>query len=128
MKQYVAVYSTPEGTSQSERFLATSIIEANSFALKFQRQNRIPGRVKVTRDQVQPNKPACRKTTNIDMLTQHANTLLSSPDLTTEFKYGVIAMIEHVLHKANCYKGFMFLNWTEDMRPDTPQHASRKYF
>jgi hypothetical protein len=60
-----------------------------------------------------------RKTVEIDYLKKFANQVLSGshPDSVRE-RRGVIIMIEDVLMKADCYKGFKYLK-SDDLTDDT---------
>ena len=70
-----------------------------------------------------------RKTIDVVEMVEYANYQLSRTDetATKEFKIGVIAMLESILHRTNNYNGFMFVNNNES-DIDTVGYYSRKYF
>ena len=76
-----------------------------------------------------------RKTINVQLLKEYANAQLNNPNLSMQEKSGIIIMIEKVLHDANVYKGFMFMelnrsDTNELCAPalDTEGYFTRKYF
>ena len=72
-----------------------------------------------------------KKTIQVEYIKNFANEQLAHPNYTMEEKYGIITMIEKILHEANAYKGFMFLSLDENnMAPSlgTEGYVSRKYF
>lgn len=71
-----------------------------------------------------------KKTISVDELIDIANEKLSIAQvehITTEFKMGVCAMIEKILHSTNRYNGFYFQN-PDDCEFGTFGYFSRKYF
>lgn len=74
------------------------------------------------------------KTVKVKPILEKANELLKNPILTQEFKEGVVAMLEGVLHKSGNYQGFMFLRnvgtgpEVEAPRPTEPDYYDRVYF
>lgn len=72
-----------------------------------------------------------KKTIQVEMIKNFANEQLANPNYTIEEKYGIITMVEKILHEANAYNGFMFLSLNEDnVAPSlgTDGYVSRKYF
>jgi hypothetical protein len=72
---------------------------------------------------------ARRKTIDVLEMVEYCNYQLSRTDseATKEFKIGVIAMIESVLHRTDNYNGFMFIS-NSDSDVNTLGYYSRKYF
>jgi len=70
-----------------------------------------------------------RKTIDVFEMVEYANYQLSRTDseATKDFKIGVCAMIESILHRTDNYNGFMFIK-IEDSDIDTLGYFSRKYF
>lgn len=70
-----------------------------------------------------------RKTVKMKDIVERANLLLASKEefATKEFKMGIVAMLEHALHEARAYRGFMFID-NSDSEIDTLGYYSRKYF
>jgi hypothetical protein len=78
-----------------------------------------------------------RKTVSVLEMLEFANESLAADYHTLEFKEGVCAMIEKILHKSDNYNGFMFLNQdeasvifnaeTREYKPNAA-HVTRKYF
>ncbi len=70
-----------------------------------------------------------RKTIDVLEILEYGNYQLSrtDDDATKEFKIGVIAMIESVLHRTDNYNGFMFIS-NSDSDVNTLGYYSRKYF
>ena len=70
-----------------------------------------------------------RKTIEVGLIKEFANRQLAHPNNTLEEKLGIISMIEHVLHKANAYNGFMFLELPNGTAPalGTEDWCRRKY-
>jgi len=66
-----------------------------------------------------------KKTVKVEFLKNKANQLLSS-DMSIEEKYGVIDMIEIILHEADAYRGYMFLG--SNPTPGNADYVYRKYF
>lgn len=54
-----------------------------------------------------------KKTITVDASLSMANNFLASKENSSEFKEGVCAMIEAILHKTGNYKGFQYLYWLE---------------
>jgi hypothetical protein len=71
-----------------------------------------------------------RKTIEVGLIKEFANNQLANPNNTLEEKLGIITMIEHVLHKANAYNGYMFLQLPNGTAPalGTEEWCCRKYF
>ena len=72
-----------------------------------------------------------KKTINVEFLKDWINTQLAHPNNTIEEKLGFIATIETVLHKANAYNGYMYLELEPGNVPPalgTEQWVMRKYF
>jgi hypothetical protein len=71
-----------------------------------------------------------RKTIEVGLIKEFANNQLANPNNTLEEKLGIITMIEHVLHKANAYNGYMFLQLPNGTAPSlgTEEWCCRKYF
>ena len=70
-----------------------------------------------------------KKTTSVQELKLWINNQLNNPNLTVEEKMGMITTIEHVLHGAGAYQGFMYTNLSEGVpRLGTPAWVERKYF
>jgi len=53
------------------------------------------------------------KTIKVEEVRHYANKLLKNPKLSQEFKQGVEAMIEHILHTTDNYGGFSYTYWNE---------------
>jgi uncharacterized membrane protein YpjA len=70
-----------------------------------------------------------RKTVSVKDMVDYANLQLSRTDeiATKDFKIGICTMIESVLHIADQYQGFMFIN-KDDIDVNTLGYYSRKYF
>jgi hypothetical protein len=70
-----------------------------------------------------------RKTIEVSTMVEWANTQLARTDEYADvgFKRGIAHMIESILHNANNYQGFMFIN-NEDSECGTLGYYSRKYF
>ena len=73
-----------------------------------------------------------RKTIEVKKVVEMANKALAKSESegwfgTVEYKYGVVTMLEQILHKTGNYHGFMFLD-NEDSKIDTPGYLRRKYF
>ena len=70
-----------------------------------------------------------KKTTSIANIIERANFLLSLKGDTFDknFKEGVIAMLEPILHSTGNYNGFHFID-NNDCEINTVGHVSRKYF
>tara|TARA_R110002074_G_scaffold354281_1_gene526097 strand:- start:516 stop:785 length:270 start_codon:yes stop_codon:yes gene_type:complete len=70
-----------------------------------------------------------RKTVNVLSLLEWANKNLKRKDefATVDFKCGICAMIEMVLHESDNYAGFMFQN-SDDSDTGTLGYYSRSYF
>jgi len=47
-----------------------------------------------------------RKTIEVAFVKERANTMLMSTKLTAEQKYGLVALLESVLHETNNYRGY----------------------
>lgn len=70
-----------------------------------------------------------KKTFSVHQFKTWVNTNLNHPNLTMEEKMGMIAALEHVLHGAGAYQGFMYTNMTDSApRLGTPAWVERKYF
>lgn len=72
-----------------------------------------------------------KKTSEVQELKRWANSILSTPEgevshITMEFKDGICVMIEKVLHDANAYKGYMFIN-PDDSEYQTYGYLTRQY-
>ena len=72
-----------------------------------------------------------KKTVEVAELKRWANSILSIPEgevdhITRDFKDGICVMIEKVLHEANAYKGFMFLD-NNDSEHWTYGYLTRQY-
>lgn len=72
-----------------------------------------------------------KKTVEVQELKRWANSILSTPEgevahITRDFKDGICVMIEKVLHDANAYNGYMFLN-NEDSEYQTYGYLTRQY-
>ena len=72
-----------------------------------------------------------RKTVEVQELKRWANAILSTPEgeiehITRDFKDGICVMIEKVLHNANAYNGYMFLN-NEDSEYQSYGWLTREY-
>jgi hypothetical protein len=74
------------------------------------------------------NKP--KKTVNLDLVKEYANYQLANPNNTTEEKLGIITMIEKVLHLANAYQGYRYLELVNGEAPQlgTPEWVARRYY
>ena len=70
-----------------------------------------------------------KKTIKVQEMLDYANYQLGRTDeyATKEFKVGITAMIEQILHLTGNYRGFMFIN-NNDSDVDTLGYYSRKYF
>ena len=70
-----------------------------------------------------------RKTIEVSTMVEWANTQLARTDEYADkgFKSGIATMIESILHNANNYQGFMFIN-NEDSECGTLGYYSRIYF
>ena len=71
------------------------------------------------------NRP--RKTLAIHEVIDKANALLAIPEIPVQEKYGITALVEALLHKANQYRGFKFL-LDGPWEIGTQNHVTRKYF
>ena len=71
-----------------------------------------------------------RKTTNVADLVRRANGYLALPNQSHDFRKGVIAMLEPVLHDADVYCGFRWLDDVDavNVNPDDPDHSRRAYY
>lgn len=69
------------------------------------------------------------KTISVEKMKDWANEVLASKneDITLEYRAGVCAAIEKILHSSNNYHGFMFID-NNDSEVNTPGYFSRKYF
>ena len=65
-----------------------------------------------------------KKTLGVSHMLDYANNQLkrTDSDATRDFKSGVCAMIERILHDTENYNGFMFVN------PNDSDHGSLGYF
>ena len=73
--------------------------------------------------------PKAKKTVQVQGLKEFANLQLNNPNLTIEEKMGIITMIEHILHGANCYSGYMYtMAYGVAPRLGTDEWVCRKYF
>ena len=70
-----------------------------------------------------------RKTIEVKGMVEWANTQLARTDEYADvgFKSGISTMIERILHNANNYQGFMFIN-NDDSECGTLGYYSRTYF
>ena len=70
-----------------------------------------------------------RKTIEVSTMVEWANTQLARTDEYADvgFKSGISTMIERILHNANNYQGFMFIN-NDDSDCGTLGYYSRTYF
>lgn len=70
-----------------------------------------------------------KKTANVATIIERANFLLSQNGgpFDKNFKEGVIAMLEPILHSTGNYNGFYFID-SNDCEVNTVGHVSRKYF
>jgi len=70
-----------------------------------------------------------RKTIEVSTMVEWANTQLARTDEYADvgFKSGISTMIERILHNANNYQGFMFIN-NDDSECGTLGYYSRTYF
>ena len=70
-----------------------------------------------------------RKTISVEFLLEYANSQLErqDSDATMDFKSGVCAMIERVLHSTDNYNGFRFLD-NSDSEINTLGHVTRRYY
>ena len=73
--------------------------------------------------------PRKKKTLGVSHMLDYANNQLkrTDPDATRDFKSGVCAMIERILHDTENYNGFMFVN-SNDSDHGSLGYFSRKYF
>ena len=72
-----------------------------------------------------------KKTVPVEQVKAFANEQLANPNNTLEEKLGIITVIEKVLHMADAYQGFMFLELgpkNEAPRLGTEGWCNRKYF
>ena len=72
-----------------------------------------------------------KKTISVEYLKNWINAQLAHPNYTAEEKLGFITTIETVLHKANAYNGYMYLELEPGNLPPalgTDGWVSRKYF
>ena len=72
-----------------------------------------------------------KKTVSVEQVKAFANEQLANPNNTLEEKLGIITVIEKVLHMADAYRGFMFLQLETDgqaPRLGTEGWCCRKYF
>jgi hypothetical protein len=69
------------------------------------------------------------KTANVATIIERANFLLAQKGgpFDKNFKEGVIAMLEPILHSTGNYNGFHFID-SNDCEVNTVGHVSRKYF
>jgi hypothetical protein len=68
-----------------------------------------------------------KKTIQLIKMIDYINWQLSLWYYTKEYKSGLCDMADKMLHEANSYRGFMFLEST-DNRADEKNFYSRKYF
>lgn len=70
-----------------------------------------------------------RKTIEVQTMLDYANVQLARTDsfATLEFKCGISAMVERILHRSGNYNGFHFLN-NDDSEIGTLGYESRKYY
>jgi hypothetical protein len=71
-----------------------------------------------------------KKTVQVGMIKDYANEQLANPNNTMEEKLGIITMIEKVLHMANAYEGYRYLELVNGEAPllGTDEWVSRKYY
>jgi hypothetical protein len=69
-----------------------------------------------------------KKTIQVEELKRYINEQLKNPLNSVEYKYAIGSMLETFLHSTGNYKGFMFLDISEPIKPDTQKHATRKYY
>ena len=71
-----------------------------------------------------------KKTVQVGMIKDYANEQLANPNNTMEEKLGIITMIEKVLHMANAYQGYRYLELVNGKAPQlgTDEWVSRKYY
>ena len=72
-----------------------------------------------------------KKTIRVEEVRQFVNEQLANPNNTLEEKLGIITMIEKILHMADAYKGFMYLQLGPESQPPrlgTEEWCCRKYF
>ena len=67
------------------------------------------------------------KTVSISSIVKYANIQLANPNLSYDYKEGVIAMLERSLFAVDAYEGFIFLD-NDDCKIGTPGYYNRKYF
>lgn len=69
-----------------------------------------------------------KKTISVDSVLDFANTQLKRTDEFADagFKYGIITMIEKILHETGNYQGYTFAN-PNDSEYNTPGWFNRKY-
>lgn len=70
-----------------------------------------------------------RKTVNVQVLKDHANSLLKSPNelFPMEYKAGVCTLLEKSLHLSGNYQGFGFID-PDDSEVNTPGYYNRYYY
>jgi len=72
-----------------------------------------------------------KKTIQVELLKEYANTYLANPMIPVQEKMGVITMIERILQTSNAYRGYMYLKLEENNTPpafETEGWVTRKYF
>lgn len=72
-----------------------------------------------------------KKTVRVESIKNFANQLLASPNFSQEEKLGIITMVEKVLHEANAYRGFAYLQLEPNGQGpslDSPGWCLRKYY
>lgn len=72
--------------------------------------------------------PNSKKTINVNQMIEFANDQLKRDDewVSSEFKDGIITMIEKILHETGNYRGFYYLDST-DCEFETPGWFNRRY-
>jgi hypothetical protein len=72
-----------------------------------------------------------KKTIEIKFIKDMVNEQLNNPNVTIEEKFGMIAVLESVTHRANCYNGYMYTRLDAEgsaPRIGTENWVFRKYF
>ncbi len=72
-----------------------------------------------------------KKTIRVEAIKDYANYQLANPNNTLEEKMGIITMIEKILHLADAYSGYRYLELGPNLEPPklgSDNWASRKYY
>ncbi len=72
-----------------------------------------------------------KKTIRVEEIKNYANYQLANPNNTLEEKLGIITMIEKILHLADAYNGYRYLELGPHLEPPrfgSEEWVARKYY